>query len=494
MRHYLQLILALGMAACQVQGHAQNINRKKAHQALDDFRKEVRGELQDFRRQAMEDFISFLQNPWKEFEEEPPVPKPKDDPKPPVVIPEEDKDKPVEDKPVVIEDVVTPPTIEPQPQPVVPIKEVPVIEETNVKFRFFGTEATVRCNIEHCSFLQNLKLDSIGSALLNLMQDEFDNLLVDCLYLRDSLCLSDWAYLQMLYTLSQTVAGKDTNGCMLLTAYLYMQSGYKMRLAFEGEQLYMLFASKHLIYEKGSYTVDGDNYYGLRELPDRLSISQASFPKEKSLSLLVTQCQRFARNESAERTIASKTYSDIQLTTTVNKNLIDFYNSYPSSVLDNNIMTRWAMYANAPLDPKIQEKTCGELKHELEGLSQLDAVGRILNMIQTGLAYEYDNKVWGCDRAFFPEETLFYPYADCEDRSILFTRLVRDILGLECILVFYPGHLAAAVGFTQDDVKGDYIMLHDKRFIIADPTYIGAPVGKTMPDMDNQSANVILLE
>ena len=68
----------------------------------------------------------------------------------------------------------------------------------------------------------------------------------------------------------------------------------------------------------------------------------------------------------------------------------------------------------------------------------------------------------------------------------------RDLLGLQTILVYYPGHLACAVCFT-DKVAGDYILLDGKRFVITDPTYIGAPVGKTMPDMDNTQASVILL-
>jgi hypothetical protein len=88
---------------------------------------------------------------------------------------------------------------------------------------------------------------------------------------------------------------------------------------------------------------------------------------------------------------------------------------------------------------------------------------------------------------------LYYPYADCDDRSILLSRLVRDLLGLKCILIYYPGHLAMAVNFT-DDVKGDYILLNNQRYVVCDPTYIGAPVGLTMPEMDNSKATVILLE
>ena len=133
------------------------------------------------------------------------------------------------------------------------------------------------------------------------------------------------------------------------------------------------------------------------------------------------------------------------------------------------------------------------MREKIAGLSEKDAVERLLNWVQTAFKYEYDEKVWGHDRVFFAEETLYYPYCDCEDRSILLSRLVRDLLGLKVILVYYPGHLAMAVGFTED-VAGDYIIQGGKRYVVCDPTYINAPVGMTMPDMNNQTARIILLE
>ena len=59
--------------------------------------------------------------------------------------------------------------------------------------------------------------------------------------------------------------------------------------------------------------------------------------------------------------------------------------------------------------------------------------------------------------------------------------------------MYYPGHLATAVCFTEQ-VTGDYVALNNRKYIICDPTYIGAPVGLTMPGMDNQKAKVILLD
>ena len=134
-----------------------------------------------------------------------------------------------------------------------------------------------------------------------------------------------------------------------------------------------------------------------------------------------------------------------------------------------------------------------QMKEKLFGLSEQEAVERLLNWVQTAFVYEYDDVVWGYDRAFFAEETLFYPYADCEDRSILLSRLVRDLLGLKTVLIYYPGHLAMAVRFNMD-VSGDYVELNGERYIVCDPTYIGARVGMTMPDMDNKTAKAILLK
>jgi hypothetical protein len=37
-------------------------------------------------------------------------------------------------------------------------------------------------------------------------------------------------------------------------------------------------------------------------------------------------------------------------------------------------------------------------------------------------------------------------------------------------------------------------MLDNHKFIVTDSTYIGAPIGYTMPDMDNKTAKVILLK
>ena len=117
-------------------------------------------------------------------------------------------------------------------------------------------------------------------------------------------------------------------------------------------------------------------------------------------------------------------------------------------------MTRWATYANAPMDEEVVNYLYPQIREKIKGMSAYDAASRLLNWVQSGFNYQYDDVVWGEDRAFFGEETLYYPYCDCEDRSILFSHLVRDLLDLDVVLVYYPGHLGTAVAFNEP-VEGD---------------------------------------
>ena len=482
-------ILFLGILA-STNGFAQNNNPRKTY---DDFKKQVLQKYSDFRTQANEQYAVFLKQAWEQYNALPAIPKPKDETVPPVTIPEEDKDKTIESNPIPIKEVVVPPTPDPQPTPIAPIKEDSQPQERTIDFVYCGTQCRIRLNKNLNLTLQNCSNEQLSNVWKQLSAEGvLNNTIRDCLAIRVGRNLCDWAYLNLLSSFSKAIYGKS-NEATMLTSYIYAQSGYKMRLGRNEQNIYLLYASEHGIYDIAYFDIDGLKFYPFECNKGQLEICDASLPKEKPLSLYIPQSQQFEYKASKLRTLTSKRYPDVQIHVQVNENMIDFYNTYPTSEINNNFMTRWAMYANTPLDEHVNKDLYPALNEKLNGMNQLEAANKLLNWVQTAFVYEYDDKVWGHDRAFFAEETLYYPYCDCEDRSILFSRLTRDLLGLETILVFYPGHLASAVCFTEN-VSGDYISLNGKRYVITDPTYIGAPVGRTMPDMDNSQAHVILLE
>lgn len=378
----------------------------------------------------------------------------------------------------------------------VPIATAPAQEggvNTFFSFSIFGTKYQVRLN-ESCRFkLNGVAENNVADAIGHLSDIKYDNMLFDCLKIRKENKLSDWAYFQTLETLTNEFCGKGSNEATLLMGYILSQSGYKVRLGRDNQKLVLLTASHHTIYNKVAYRLDGETFYLLEGGVETLSICRASLPNETSISLMIQAAQKFDMDQSTVRTIKSRDYPDFKVTIHTNKNLLKFYDTYLPSCMNDELMTRWAMYANTPLSDDVKAELYPQLRSQLQGLSKLEGMRRLLNLIQTGLVYEYDENIWGVDRAFFAEETLYYPYCDCEDRSILLSRLVRDILGLKAILIYYPGHLAMAVHFPEE-VTGDYILLEGEKYIVCDPTYIAATVGRTMPGMNNNEARVILLQ
>lgn len=450
-------------------------------------------EFDDFRSKAIAEYVEFVRQAWREFKSEPPLPVPDEVPVPPVVIPEEERNVPAEDRSLIIDEVLPPLPVVPQPQPVVNIDEIPALHEEYVYFTFFGTDVKVRFNLSRKVVVDGTDENVVADAIEKMASEMNDNTLFDCLLLRKNLNLSDWAYLQMIDAFAHKIYGQDDNSAALLTTYLYMLSGYKVRIGTDDGKIYMLFACEEQIYNKNMFMVGGTAFYGIDELPVRLHICEASFEKEQELSLMVKSGQRFAYKGSAPRRITAKDYTGVSVEVSVNENLMKFYDTYPTSKIGDNVMTRWAMYANVELDERVKNSVYPTLSAAINGLSEVEAVNRLLNIVQTGLVYGYDNEIWGEDRVFFAEESLYYPYSDCEDRSVLFSRLVRDLVGLDVALVMVPGHMLAAVHFNSD-VRGSFMTLDGRDFVLCEPTCVdGAPVGLVNLD-GNAKLQVYLLE
>jgi hypothetical protein len=541
------VIIQLLMLALVLPTQAQNTNFRKDFEA---FKNKAKKEYSDFRKQALAEYTKFVREAWEEFGAEPPVQIPEEEKVMPMVVegyeeetaswfsklfggkkdPEKEAQKEAEKKAkkaakeakkeekrrkreqtnnnLVVQQVVAAPApATKQPEPLSEVVPVPEKANDYMAFDVFGTQCSVRIG-DNCRIrLAGLSGDNVADALGEFTKPQFDNMLYDCLQERKKHHFSDWAYYQMLLALTDKFYGKHTNEATLVLGFLYSQSGYKMRYAHDANTLYILVSSQYNIFKKSFFYVDGECYYLLDDIGDdaKLAICKAKFPKESPLSLRISAVQDFSDNPTIERTITSPMNPDFSFTITSNKNYLAFYETYPSSYTDNNFMTRWAMYANTPLEKGITAQLYPKMKEKLEGMTPLEKVQQLdwwvqgtvdikrENPNQGCFLYAFDDDVWGGDRAFFGEETFFYPYCDCEDRSILLSHLVRDLVDLDVVLVYYPGHLAMAVNFPED-IPGDHIMLDGRKFTVCDPTYVGSEVGETMPTMKDKSTTVILLE
>jgi hypothetical protein len=58
------------------------------------------------------------------------------------------------------------------------------------------------------------------------------------------------------------------------------------------------------------------------------------------------------------------------------------------------------------------------------------------------------------------------------------------------VILDFPGHIATAVKFSNP-VQGDNWELNGKRYTVADPTYVNANVGMTMPQYKGKTPKLM---
>lgn len=372
---------------------------------------------------------------------------------------------------------------EPLP-PAPPYSEPAGLRCSDLRFGFYGRSCSVRVCGDGDLSLRSTDEESIAAMWTTLSDGRCEPTVADCLSAKEEMRLCDWAYLLFVKALSEArYDGADMQ--RLYMTYIMVQSGYKMRLARSDDgRLLPMAASKTTIYSRIYYTLGGDNFYLVDgDCNGRTTyLCQASFPGERAMSMYMSEFPDLPVEETLCGKFASKTDPQLEAAICMDRNLCDFLNDYPSCPVE--------VYARTPLSAHVKEQLYPVLRREIEGLSQREAANLLIGFVQTAFDYMTDGEQFGCERSLFPDELFFYPSSDCEDRAILYSTLIRDLMGLDVMLIDYPGHIATAVRFDED-IAGDHYMVDGERFLICDPTYIGADIGIAMPDYKNSPADLI---
>ena len=401
----------------------------------------------------------------------------------------------------------------PQPKPPYDILENDKTSTWNT-FNFYGTPMKVRWGDAGKFKFQSISNQELSKAYKHFSSNKYNNLLYDCLKLRENYYLCDWAYYKMLQTLSETIFGKDRrNEAVFLQGVLYEQSGYYMRFARDKQrnQLYLLCKIDGDVHD---YQIQKDEdtreeYYLFEKDRKDVEFCPNAYQGEQEMSMEIPELPKLEKKLSDERVVYDRNLR-FRIPIKINENLIHFFNDYPSSFNKNDTSNtpQWKYFANIPASQEIND-IYKILKSEIRG-DTIAAVNTILSWVcphyyaldnrpkptdgQIGFPYAHDNDRWKHDRTFSADETLYYPDSDCEDHAILFSRIVRDLLNLDVVLVWYQGHLAAAVHFNSG---GDGVKVKDdneKLYTICDPSSYHGRVGLIEREYENAKPKIIKLK
>ena len=489
MKRTIIMVLCAVMALPLLAQNSYEEFKKQQQAAYNNYRQQAKADWEAYREKANKEFADYMKKAWQKAEKQAPIPMP-EKPEPVVQPKKEEKPEPEPEKPVEIK--VEPAKPEPvkyeKPEPVIPVDKTPKPTTPTAMFLFYDTPCTVHFDKSMKFTVADASENSASAAWEKLATKSYDALIADCIGLRDQLKLGDWGYIRMLQVLSESFLGKK-NEAILLQMYLLTQSGYRVRIARTGEQWVLLVPFTTDIYNYSYIIKGGIKYYVIDKVEGTRSffIFDREFPNEKIASIKMTETPKLAQSATRARSLQSKRYSDLKATVSVNQNLIDFYNDYPVS-------SEWNYYANASLTQEAKKSLYPALKSAVQGKDKKTAANMLLNFVQTAFEYKTDQQQFGYERPLFADETLYYPYCDCEDRSIFYSVLIKDLVGLDVVLLNYPDHLATAVRFDDQQMSGSYINFNGKKYIVCDPTYIGSSVGDCMPQYKNEKPTVVKID
>ena len=456
--------------------------KRNARQQFSEERRKAEADFAAFRKKANEEFAAAVERAWREMSVQPAEPKPKEPepPKPPAPVPNR-----IPTTVQLPQAQVTPTPAKPQVVPPPAVPEADAATPT-MQFAYYGVTCDVHTSTDGLGFrLAAVDEKSVAAAWKTLSQEKYDGLLHDCIAQRDALHLSDWGYMRLLGSMSERLLGKGSNEAVLLQMYLLAQSGYRVRMARTDSKLVLLMPFSNKIYSYSYLTIDNVKHYLItHDKLQNLRVCEVKFPREQVADIRMGQLPTLG---GAKRscTLAAENFGVMRATVAVEERLAAFLNDYPLS-------DSWEYYALAGLSDGVKATLYPALKKQMEGKSKKKAAAMLLDFVQTAFDYATDQDQFGYERPLFGDESFYYRKNDCEDRSILYSILVRDLLGLDVVLVHWPGHLGTAVAFP-DAVEGDYFVVDGRRYTVCDPTYIGAGIGETMPKFKNASANLVRL-
>lgn len=378
---------------------------------------------------------------------------------------------------------------EPAAEPRLPVSSTPTSplyrgESGRSKIAYGGLAFYLNNSLNRKCSLNGLNENAIADAYEALCNSDYKPLLADCAQIRKDLRLNDWGVFTLVRQVADTYCG-TANESIVMQQFLLNEMGYKARMARKAtEDKMMLFvATDCSIYAHPYITLNGQNYYNLSGNNEQCQfyMCQKDSPKAKnSVGMQLKEAPLFPG------TVVSSTHqakgSAARVTVDVPKALMDFYKDYPQC--------DYSVYFNAPVNAAMENRILSSLAPLVQGRNEADAANILINFVQTAFQYQTDGQQFGYEKPFFVEELFYYPYSDCEDRAMLFSYLVRKLLGLDVVLLDYPEHIATAVRFNGN-VSGDYLMVNGWKYTVCDPTYIGASIGMTMPRYKTVSAKVL---
>jgi hypothetical protein len=449
-------------------------------QSFENFKKSQTQSFQTYKDERDSAFNKYLKQEWKAYNAYAGTPL-YEEPKPANITPTQPQiSEPVGPKISIKIKKALPIESKPAEDTVVIKKETPVTIELKMKDKevnidFYGSRLgfDVPSGIKKANFYPQTQ-EGIANFFSSAASSEYESLISDINLASTAMELNDWGVYLLVSKISAQVYTNQENA-KLLSCFIFNKLGYAVKIGLANKHVVLMHYSEKIIYSTPNYSFDEKKYYVVANY-DKGSIGRVFSYKQdypgsiKPLDLSLNTLPKLSSD------IKSKTLAFTQFGNTYsvpfeyNKNLLDFMATYPQADYET--------FFNAPVDSRTYEAVASALKKYIDGKKASEAMNFVLSFVQKSFAYERDDQQFGREKVMFAQETLYFDKSDCEDRAVLFSYLVKELFSVSVVGVKYKDHMATALYVP---INGDEVTSESKRFVVADPTYVNANIGMSMP-------------
>lgn len=358
------------------------------------------------------------------------------------------------------------------------LKDEEKVKLEKLAFQFFGNNLSVNYDPRTIRDLNHsINEQNISQWWTDLSQSQYSILIKKLYAYKEKMNLNDWGYYMLISQTAKQIT-QSANAAVLFKWFLLTKSGYMSRLAYNNNKLFLLLPFTKDIYEKPYILLDQTKYYFINKHEANVNTYNKDFPEAYKVIDLNISKPFFLSQQSKTKKIK---FGEQYIELSYNPDVVEFYKNYP--------LTELSVYFNARPSTTLKSSINEAFEPLFKDKSDLQKVSEILQFVQD-LDYATDQQQFQHEKFMFPDEVLHYDKSDCEDRSVFFAYLIRQLTNLKTIGLEYNDHVATAVKLP-DHESGNYINYEGEHYMVCDPTYKNAPVGYTQPDYIKQTAKTI---
>ncbi len=449
--------------------------------AFNDFKILIRNDFNGFKSKNDSAFYGFLKQTWQEYSlflDKPDInPKPKQQPINKQEVPNEIKI--IYDHIIDKSEIETNEIIKDDPGKYLKMKSL----ETN-EVNFHGLPFQIPKLVNSAKTLSNTTEQSAAQFYKDFSaKEDIDFLIQELSKIKSDYNLNDWAFLELLNHTAEVNFSKK-NDRILFIWFILVRQEYEVKLGYFESDLYLLLNFSTPIYYRPYLWIEQNKYYVFIEENEKIDLTKMqtyaiNHPcQHKALNLEFSRLPKFpSKAVTRDFMIGQKT-----IAVSYDYTLTEFYKNYP--------LTDLSVYLKSPLSEIAKQKLGEYIEPLMQNMSDISKINFLLHFIQYSFPYQNDLDQFSKEKYMFAEETLSFPYTDCEDRVILLDKLVKEFTSLKTIVLLYPDHVV--LGIENENIKdAAFVEYKGNNYYIADPTYLGAGFGMLMKEYEDISPKIL---